>query len=90
MKVKESNQIVNEKMSLFGEILEFIDANQIEQITNKISKNPCQGGLTEEDEIKYEQQDLNSSANLSFHSSLIKNARFPCYNGSFKKDIRNF
>ena len=34
-------------MSLFGEILKFIDTNQIEQIINKISKNPCLGGLTE-------------------------------------------
>ena len=29
MKVKESKQIINEKMSIFGEVLEFIDTNQI-------------------------------------------------------------
>ena len=84
MKVKESN------LSIFGEVLEFMDTNQIEQIINKISKTPFLGGLTEEDEIKYEQQDLNSSANMSFHSSQIKNAKFPYYDGSFKKDISKF
>ena len=90
MKVKESNQIINDKMSIFGEVLEFIGTKQIEQIINKISKTPFLGGLPEEEEIKYEQQELNSSANISFHSSQIKNAKFPCYDGSFKRDISKF
>ena len=91
MKVKESNQIINEKMSIFGEVLEFIEINQIEQIINNISKTPLLGGLPEEDEIKYEQQqEFNSSTNMSFHSSQIKSAKFPFYDGSFKRDISKF
>ena len=88
MKVNESNQIITDKISIFGEVLEFIDTNQIEQIINNISRSSCLSGVIEEEESKYE-QDINSSK-ISFHSSQIKNSRFPCYDGSFKTDINKF
>ena len=94
MKDNESSQIINEKMSIFGESLEFIDTNQIEQLINKLSKNTILGELTEEDEIKYEQEQeqeqTTSKIRISFQSTQIKNAKFPCYDGSFKSDINKF
>ena len=92
MKENESSQIVNEKISIFGEVLEFIETNQIEQLINKLSKSTILENLTEEDEIKYEQEQeqMNSGIKLSFQSSQIKNAKFPCFDGSFKADINKF
>ena len=92
MKSKESNQIINEKISIFNEVLEYIDTNQIEQVIDKLSKKICLDGLIEEDEIKYEQnvKHMNSSDNMSFPSSQTKHSRYPNYDGSFKKDITMF
>ncbi len=92
MKDNQSNQIKNENMKIFGEILEFIDTNQIEQLINKLSKNTLLGELIEEDEIKYEQdqEQKNSGIKSSFQSNQIKSAKFPCYDGSFKSDINKF
>ncbi len=92
MKSKESNQIINEKISIFNEVLEYIDTNQIEQVIDKLSKKVCLDGLIEEDEIKYEEnvKQMNSSDNLSFPTSQMKNSRYPNYDGSFKKDITKF
>ena len=56
MKSKEVNQIVNEKISIFGEVLEFIDTSPIEQSTNKLSKSLRLEGIEEEKSI-YEEED---------------------------------
>ena len=88
MKSKEVNQIVNEKISIFGEVLEFIDTSPIEQSTNKLSKSLRLEGIEEEKSI-YEEEDKDSKI-ISFQSSLIKNSKFPCYDGSFKNDISKF
>ena len=88
MKSKEVNQIVNEKISIFGEVLEFIDTSPIEQSTNKLSKSLRLEGIEEEKNI-YEEEDKDSKI-ISFQSSLIKNSKFPCYDGSFKNDISKF
>ena len=84
MIVNESNQILTEKITLFGEILEYIDAKEIEQKINKIIKNPCLSGLMED--IR---EDI-SSSKVSFKSSSIKNRKFPCYDGTFKNDLNKF
>ena len=73
---------------LFDEKLEYINANQIEQIIDKIGKSLHLDGLTEEDEIKYE-KDMNSS-NASFNFNKKKKLKFPIYDGTFKNDIDKF
>ena len=57
--------MIQNPLYLFDEKLEYINANQIEQIIDKIGKSLHLDGLTEEDEIKYE-KDMNSS-NASFN-----------------------
>ena len=88
MKAKESNQVTTEKISVFGEVLEFIDSNSIEQIINKINKNSHLSGVLEEDVAKYEES--NCSSEIIYHSSQIKYSSFPCYDGSFKNYINKF
>ncbi len=90
--MKESNQIIIDKMSLFGEVLEFVETNQIEQALDKLSKNIRLDGLMEEDEIKYEKKvnDNGSSSTVSYKINNPKRSRFPNYNGSFKSDINSF
>ena len=88
MKTKEFNQVTTEKISVFGEVLEFIDSNAIEQIINKINKNSRLSGVLEEDEAKYEES--NCSSEIIYHSSQINYSSFPCYDGSFKNYISKF
>ena len=91
MKSREPSQIVIEKISLFGEVLEYMETNQIEQAIDKLSKNICLGGLTEEDEIKYEQNiKENNSSIISFNQDQSNPTKFPNYDGSFKNDINTF
>ena len=90
MKSKEFEQIVTEKISIFGEVLEFIDTNKIERSINKISKNLHLDGVIEEEKSVGEEEENSNTNYISFHSSQIKNARFPCYDGSFKNDISKF
>ena len=83
MNSKEDNKIKIEQISIFDEILFFIDLNEINKIIKEISKNILLDGLIEEEEIKYEKNDMNSS-NISFKSNPIKPLKFPNYDGSFK------
>ena len=84
MKANESNQMIKEKITIFEEVLEFIDTKEIEQEINKIIKNPRLSGLLED--IR---EDANSSK-ISFNPNEIKQSKFPCYNGSFKDDLNKF
>jgi hypothetical protein len=45
----------------------------------------------EDDEIQYEQEDIDSSAYRgTINTTLTKRAKFPCYDGSFSNDIHKF
>ena len=90
MKSKELEEIVTEKITIFGEVLDFIDTNKIERSINKISKNLCLDGVIEEEKSIDEEEEISNTNYISFHSSQIKNAKFPCYDGSFKNDINKF
>ena len=90
MKSKELKEIVTEKISIFGEVLDFIDINKIEHSINKISKNLRLDGVIEEEQSIGGEENNSNTNYISFHSSQIKNARFPCYDGSFKRDINKF
>ena len=89
MKLNETNQILPEKISIFDEVLENINTNEVELIIDKISKNLRLDGLMEDDEIKYEQE-MSSSNRQTLDATKIKSSRFPCYDGSFKHDINEF
>jgi len=89
MNSKEDNKIKIEQISIFDEILFFIELNEINKIIKEISKNILLDGLIEEEEIKYEKNDMNSS-NISFKSNPIKTLKFPNYDGSFKNDTKDF